>query len=134
MADSQIPEPVLQWHVRAAHRGVAFWYFLLGNICLFAPDWWFGPTWRYFQQIPHGGHGLGWTCLALGCTSTFALWRRRRRLMIWSLGLGATSLFVAGALIFAQGLYSHSGLMEAWFMAYVSVDIGLRSATLAAKI
>lgn len=129
--ESPAAETVLLWHVQAAHRGVAFWYFMLAAICLCAPSWWFGPTWSYFEYVPHGGHGLGYTCLGLGISTTYAIWRRNRLLLIWSLGLGAMALWVAGALIFAQGIIGGTGLMESWFMAYVSVDIGLRSVTLA---
>jgi hypothetical protein len=122
---------VLLWHAQAAHRGVAFWYFMLAAICLCGPPSWFGPTWSYFQHIPHGGFGLGITNLVLGFATTYALWRRKRRLMIWCLGVGATALWIAAVLIFAQGVIGGMGLMESWFMMYVAVDIGLRSVTLA---
>lgn len=104
---------------------------MLAAICLVGPNWWFGPTWSYFQHIPHGGHGLGYTCLVLGFTTTYAIWRRKRRLMIWSLAVGSTALWVAAILIFAQGIVGRMGLMESWFMLYVAVDIGLRGVTLA---
>lgn len=133
MADPAPPETVLLWHVKAAHRGVVVWYFLTGIICLFGPDWWFGPTWSYFQQIPHGGHGLGYTCLGLAVMAAYALWRRKRRVLIWSLALGSTSFFVAAALISAQGIIGRMGLMESWFMLYAAVDIGLRGITLTVK-
>lgn len=128
------PESVLLWHVRAAYRGIAIWYYLTSVLCLLAPDYWAGPTWRYFQQIPHGAHGLGLACLGLGAAMTWALGTRNRRLTVWCLGAGATAFWVAALIIFVQGLLGKTGLFESWFMTYVAVDIGLYGATLAVRL
>jgi hypothetical protein len=133
VAELEVDEPILQWSVSFAQRGIAVWYFFIGALCLFAPDSWYGPTWSFFQQIPHGGHGLGITCLALGVVMVFAIWRRKRRLMKTALGLGATSFYVAAWLIAAQGIIGGTGLMESPFMMYVAFDIGIQSTVLATK-
>lgn len=133
MAELEVDEPILQWSVSFAHRGIAVWYFFIGALCLFAPASWYGPTWSFFQQIPHGGHGLGVTSLSLGLVMIYGILRRKRRLIKAALGLGAVSFYVSAWLIAAQGVVGHTGLMESPFMMYVAFDIGIQSTVLATK-
>lgn len=133
VADLEVDKTTLDWSVSFAHRGITFWYFMLAAICLFGPNEWFGPTWWYFQYVPHGGFGLGVTCLILGLAMVYAIWRRRRTAMRVALSAGALAIWISAALIGAQGVIGHTGLMESPFMMYVAFDIGIQSALLSRR-
>lgn len=130
MADLEIDKPALDLAVNFSHRGVLAWYFVIATVCLFAPDQWFGPTWWQFQTIPHGGHGLGIASLLLGMMTLYAVWRRKRRLLMTALGMGGVAFYVGAWLIILQGITGGTGLMESPFMMYVGCDLLIKSALL----
>jgi hypothetical protein len=125
-----LPEPASRWRAQVYHRGIAIWYFVAGALFLFAPDEWYGPTWSYFADFPHGGFGLGLSCLLLGGMMTYAIRRRNRRLMLWALAMGGTAFWVAACLIATEGLMGGTGFMEAPFMLYISIDLFLNGSVL----
>lgn len=133
MTELEVDKAQLDWAVSFTHRAVILWYFIVGIVCLFAPDWWFGPTWWTFQSIPHGGHGLGIVSIALGELTIYSLIVRSRRLLMAAMGMGGVSFYVGAWLIVLQGLIVRTGLMEALFMMYVGCDLLLKGAMLVGK-
>lgn len=125
-----VAQAASQWRVLVAHRGIAFWYFFLASVLLFAPASFFGPTWSYFEHIPHGGFGLGVACFLLGCMMLYGIRRKSRRVIWIALGGGGIAFWVAAGLIAAQGIVGRSGLMESPFMLYVAVDLFMNSAAI----
>jgi glucan phosphoethanolaminetransferase (alkaline phosphatase superfamily) len=121
-----LPTPLDEWQNRIVYRGVIFWYLFVAGVLWWAPDRWFGPTWYYFSIIPHGGGGLSIACTALACLMMYAIRRKSRRLMRLSLALGGVAFWVASWLIFAEGMAGNTGVMEAFFMLYVSIDLFIK--------
>lgn len=111
-----------------SHRGVVIWFYLLSAVFLFSPSDWFGPTWSHFDFLPHGGTGIGVTCLALGTLLMAAIWLRSRWLISVVLLLGAAAFWLGAFLIGAQALAGRTGLMEVPMMMYISVDLLIRAA------
>lgn len=133
MAELEVDKSALDLAMDFSHRGVLAWYFIIAGICLLAPDRWFGPTWWQFQTIPHGGHGLGIASLFLGVLTFYALWRRKRRLLMASLSMGGVAFYAGAWLVALQGIIGGTGLMESPFMMYVGCDLLLKSALLIGK-
>lgn len=127
MTEPPIDESAVLWRVNWAPRGMAIWLALVGLLEIFAPDYFFGPTWFRFSNIPHGGFGMGVCCLSLSFVLAVALRRRVRRLIVWVLFLAGVSIWVAAATIVAQGLAGKTGLMEAVFMTYPAADMMIQS-------
>lgn len=94
---------------------------LLGAVCVMAPKWWFGPTWSYFPQLPHNGTGLGLCCIALGSLQMLGLWRRvSATLLAIPMFLIAFVYWTSAMTLLMEGLLGKKGLMESWFIFYVS--------------
>jgi hypothetical protein len=123
-------ESALRWYAYTTPRGMAIFLILVGLLLVFAPDYWFGPTWWYFQDIPHGGFGIGLTCLGLGSTLSIAVWRKSKRFKALILFLAGIAFWVAAFVLAAQGMLGRTGLMESPFMMYIGGDMLMQSAVL----
>jgi hypothetical protein len=122
---------------RIARSGAIYWSFAiwtvaLGVVLMCSPKNWFGPSWSYFQGIPHNGFWMGVTLTVLGTLQMLVL--ADRQLDYFKLGmlffLTGTILWTAGLLIGAEGLLGHAGLMECPFMCYAGAHKITHSATL----
>jgi hypothetical protein len=85
----------------------------LGVWFLASPEWFFGPSWSYFSQLPHNGFGIGTVCVALGVLQTVCIRRDKVRWTANLLWLGGFVNWTAGILLGAEGLLGHQGLQEA---------------------
>lgn len=98
---------------------------MLGLFLILAPDWFYGPSWSYFTDIPHNGLGLGICLIAIGIAELITLeYGRRigviqRKVLTILFFLGGFVFWTAGIILGAEGLSGHQGLMEAPFMLYV---------------
>lgn len=110
-----------------SHYGVVLWFNILGVIFIFSPSNWFGSAWSHFNVLPHGGLGIGITCLTLGELLMGAIWLKSKWLISVVLLLGSVAFWTGAFLIGAQALAANSGLMEVPMMMYISVDLLIRS-------
>jgi hypothetical protein len=102
----------------------------LAVVLMVAPDAWFGPTWSYFQGIPHNGFWMGVCLFALGGLQAVALRCNRAGQLAFFLFLGGFTFWTAGVTIAVGGLMGGQGLMEAPFMMYVGAHQFVYSAVL----
>lgn len=111
----------------------AAWTVGLGLFLVVAPDDWYGPTWSYSDILPHNGFYMGWTCLSLGVSQLWALWKGYSAKVLSILFfLSGFVFWTAGISLAAEGLAGHTGLMEAPFMLYVGAHKFAHSAALMA--
>jgi hypothetical protein len=125
--DDDFNESALHWAAGLVPRGMIVFYAIMGAILTCAPYYWFGPTWSYFQFIPHGGFGMGVTCLVLSISLLIAVIGRLKRLIGFILLCGGTAFYTAAWLIALQGMYGRTGLMESPFMMYAGIDMIIKS-------
>jgi hypothetical protein len=130
MVDSRhlTDEAALRWAFWWSQRGMAIFYFLVGILLVSGPDYLFGPTWFYFQHIPHGGFGIGVACLGLCVAMTIGVRLRSNRIVTWVFFAGGIAFWISAFLIGAQGIMAKTGCMESPFMMYAACDMLLRGA------
>lgn len=110
---------------------MALWMVVLAVFLMAAPDYFFGPTWHYFNQLPHNGFWMGLCCLWLGGVQVIALlkhWGRGKLGFLFF--LDGFVFWTSGLLIAAAGLIGKQGLLEAPFMLYAGAHNFLHSAIL----
>lgn len=120
-------DEALRWKSTLNQFGTVVFFFLVGCILVFAPDTWFGPTWSYFQYLPHGGFGLGATWLGLGLALLVGILFKSKRFVSVVYLFGGVSLYIAAWLIALQGIAGKTGLMESPFMMYAGIDMIIES-------
>lgn len=112
------------------------WSYVLGGILITAPNWWFGPTWSYFQSIPHNGIMMGVVLVVLAVLQTVVMLihnSRQTKLLSLLFFLNGFVYWTAGCILGAEGLSGHMGLMEAPFMMYAGAHLFTHSAALMAQ-
>ena len=111
----------------------ALWTIVLGAGLMLAPDWWYGPSWSYFPQLPHNGFGMGLCCSVLGALLAIALrLNGSARILSLLFFLVGFVYWTAGIILGAEGLFGHQGLMEMPFMLYTGAHAFAHSASLMA--
>lgn len=86
---------------------------LLGLWYILSPNYFYGPSWSYFHQLPHNGIGLGICLVLLSAAQLVAIANDRPRLTATLIFLGGFVLLTAGLILFAEGIFGHMGLQEA---------------------
>lgn len=122
-----VDQVTLRWAAGLTSKGMVVFYLLMGAILLTAPDYWFGPTWSYFQYLPHGGFGFGIACLSLTAVVAIGIVTKSKRLISLGLLCGGIAFYTAGWLIAFQGIAGRTGMMETPFMMYAGIDMLIKS-------
>lgn len=95
----------------------ALWTIILGAAQMLAPNWWYGPSWSYFPQLPHNGFGMGLCCSILGAILAIALrLNANARILSILFFLVGFVYWTAGVILGAEGLLGRKGLIEALYM------------------
>lgn len=90
---------------------------VLGCALMASPQWWYGPSWSYFQELPHNGFGMGLCLSVLSGVQALALWLHMSvRVLSLLFFLNGFVYWVAGIILGAEGLIGHQGLIESFFM------------------
>jgi hypothetical protein len=114
---------------------LAAWNLGLGVFLLAAPEWFYGPSWRYFPYIPHNGTYMGVVCVTLGLLQCWALSRPSHHYSALAalFFLSGFVYWTAGCILGAEGLMGRMGLMEAPFALFVGAGQIVHSAALNTK-
>jgi hypothetical protein len=129
-----LPRRPITMNTGPLYWNYAAWTVGLGAVLIAAPEYWYGPSWHYFQQyIPPNGFGMGVCCTGLGILLILAL-RLDLSARIISILLFLTGFvyWTAGITLGAEGLLGHQGLMEAPFMMYMGAQAFAHSSSLTA--
>lgn len=123
----EVTKIIVEQEDSAINDSSIYWSFavftaILGVFLILAPTWFFGPSWRYFDYIPHNGKPMGAVCLMLGAAQAGVLWKfgrkKYRRPLSILFFLSGFMYWTAGMILGAEGLAGHQGLMEAPFMMF----------------
>jgi hypothetical protein len=85
------PEPVVGW-------GFTIWTMLLGAFFMGAPQWFCGPSWSYFPQLPHNSFGMGLCLTILSLLHAVARLRRSSNHVV------SVLLFLKGFVFWTAGI------------------------------